>query len=207
MLTVHHLASSQSERIVWLCEELELDYTLIRYEREPGTRRAPVEYRELHPMGVAPVITDGSLVLGESGAIIEYLATRKAGGRLTVDPSDPSWPDYLYWLHFANASMVPNASSVRMAENDFAAAMRDRLGRSYAVLENRLTEAPYFAGNRFTIADIMMCFPLIRLPFHTKSDALERPALSRYLETITARAAYRRAMGKANRSATISPLF
>ena len=68
MLTVHHLGVSQSERIVWLCEELEIPYELKRYDRDPASGLAPAAYKALHPMGIAPVITDGDLVLGESGA-------------------------------------------------------------------------------------------------------------------------------------------
>ena len=83
MLTVHHLGISQSERIVWLCEELGLDYQLVRYERRADNRLAPDEYKALHPMGIAPVITDGDLVLGESGAICDYLCRRHGGGRLS----------------------------------------------------------------------------------------------------------------------------
>ena len=83
MLTVHHLGISQSERIVWLCEELGLDYELKRYERRADNRLAPDEYKALHPMGIAPVITDGDLVLGESGAICDYICARYGGGRLT----------------------------------------------------------------------------------------------------------------------------
>ena len=80
MLTVHHLGISQSERIVWLCEELGLDYELKRYDRRADNRLAPDEYKALHPMGIAPVITDGDLVLGESGAICDYIRTRYGGG-------------------------------------------------------------------------------------------------------------------------------
>ena len=76
MLTVHHLGISQSDRIVWLCEELEIPYELVRYERDPITRMAPADYKALHPFGTAPVITDGGLVLGESGAIIEYIIAK-----------------------------------------------------------------------------------------------------------------------------------
>ena len=80
MLTVHHLGISQSERIVWLCEELSIPYELQVYERDAVTRLAPPEYKALHPFGTAPVITDGKVVLSESGAIIEYIIqTARAG--------------------------------------------------------------------------------------------------------------------------------
>src|ERR687888_2475252 len=102
MLTVHHLGRSQSERIVWLCEELGLDYELKRYDRAPLL--APPEYKALHPIGTAPVITDGRLALGESGAIVEYILARYGNGRLARQPHHPEFANYLYWLHFANGS-------------------------------------------------------------------------------------------------------
>jgi glutathione S-transferase len=73
MLTVHHLGKSQSERIVWLCEELEVPYALKRYTRDAQTMLAPPDYKALHPIGAAPVITDGDLVLAESGAVVDYI--------------------------------------------------------------------------------------------------------------------------------------
>src|ERR1044072_630618 len=109
MLTVHHLGISQSERIVWLCEEPGIPYEMIRYERDPQTRLAPANYKALHPFGTAPVITDGDLVLGESGAIIDYIVAKYGAGRLSVAPTEPNFPEYLYWYHFANGSLMPAA--------------------------------------------------------------------------------------------------
>lgn len=206
MLTIHHLAQSQSERIVWLCEELGCSYDLVRYEREPATRRAPPDYQRLHPMGVAPVITDGPLVLGESGAIVEYLLSRTTGHGLSPTPSDPAYPDYLFWMHFANGSMVPNVSSARMAPNEFALAMEDRLHRSYAMIEAHLSRFPYFAGTNFTAADIMMVFPLTTMQLRDSVDLSPYPAVTAYLERIAARDAYRRAMLKADSSLPIPRL-
>ncbi len=109
MLTVHHLGVSQSERIVWLCEELEIEYQLKSYDRNPQTRLAPADYKALHPIQTAPVITDGELVLAESGAIVEYIIHRHGRGRLALPPSHPNYADYLFWFHFANGSMTPSA--------------------------------------------------------------------------------------------------
>ena len=109
MLVVHHLGVSQSDRIVWLCEELGVPYELVRYERDPRTRLAPASYRALTPFGTAPVITDGDLVLGESGAIVEYVIETYGEGRLKIRPGDPSWADYVFWFHFANGSLMPAA--------------------------------------------------------------------------------------------------
>ena len=106
MLTVHHLGNSQSERIVWLCEELALPYELIRYEREP-TMAAPPEYKALHPLGTAPIISDGELVLAETMAIVEYICRKLADERLLLGPEHPDFAQFLFWYHFANGSMMP----------------------------------------------------------------------------------------------------
>jgi glutathione S-transferase len=202
MLTVHHLGVSQSERIVWLCEELGLPYQLVRYERDPVTRLAPPEYKALHPFGTAPVIDDGDLRLGESGAIIEYLIHTHGGGRFAVSPGQPNYPDYLFWLHFANASMMPSAVADLMtrlgAEGAVAESLRSRLDKAYDMVERRLGEAPYFAGAEFTAADIIMLFPLATGRFFAPRDISGHPNLRAYLQRVGARPAFQRAMAKAD---------
>ena len=96
-------------RIVWLCEELGIAYEMKRYERDPVTRLAPLEYQSLHPIGTAPIITDGDLVLGESAAIIDYIIHKYGQGRLSPASGDPTYADYLFWFHFANGSFMPAA--------------------------------------------------------------------------------------------------
>ena len=100
MITIHHLGVSQSDRIVWLMEELNLPYKLKWYDRKDGL--APPEYLALHPASTAPVIEDDDRVLTESAAILEYICHRYAGGKLTVGPTQPNYSDYLYWMHFNN---------------------------------------------------------------------------------------------------------
>jgi glutathione S-transferase len=202
MLTVHHLGVSQSERIVWLCEELGIPYELKRYERDPATRMAPAAYKAIHPLGIAPVITDGDLVLGESGAIIEYVIARHGGGRLSVAPDRAEYPDYLYWFHFANGTLMPG-SMVRLILNmvggedsDIRRALLARGDRAFAAVERRLGEAPYFAGGAFTAADIIMLFPLTTMRLFAPRDISDMPNLRAYLKRIGERPAYRRAMEK-----------
>src|ERR1700742_705359 len=101
MITIYHLGVSQSDRVVWLMEELGLPYRLEGFDRG-ADMLAPPEYVALHPAAMAPVIKDGNLVLAESVAIVQYIANRHGGGRLTVPPDSESYPDYLYWLQFNN---------------------------------------------------------------------------------------------------------
>jgi glutathione S-transferase len=107
MITVHHLNNSRSQRVLWLLEELGLEYTVERYERDPKTMRAPAALREVHPLGKSPVISDGVNTVAESGAIIEYLVDRHGGGALVPPPGTPERLRYTYWLHYAEGSAMP----------------------------------------------------------------------------------------------------
>ena len=199
MLKVHHLGVSQSERIVWLCEELGIPYDLVRYDREP-TRAAPPEYKALHPVGTAPIIQDGDLVLSESGAIAEYIARRHGGGRLILGPEHPDFADYLFWFHYANASVLAavmmDAVALRMGGGEAPKGRRSRTDIAFDLVEQRLAKATWFAGEEFTLADIMMVFPLTTMRLHVPRDIADRPNLLAYLQRVSARPAYRAAMAK-----------
>ncbi len=203
MITVHHLGISQSDRIVWLCEELGLEYELVRYDRDPVTRYAPDSYRALHPAGTAPVMTDGDLVLGESAAIIEYLARRYGNDRLMVGSGQPNFADYLFWFHFANGSMMPSLMMpmiIKMTggSEEAATLLTARSERNYAMLEDRLGKVPWLAGQEFTAADIMMAFPLTTMRLFAPRDFSAFPNIQAYLGRIAARPAFQRAMDKAD---------
>ncbi|HEY1492528.1 MAG TPA: glutathione S-transferase [Steroidobacteraceae bacterium] len=202
MITVHHLGASQSERIVWLCEELALPYQLERYQRE-ATGLAPAHFKKLHPMGIAPVITDGDLVLAESGAIIDYLIARHGRGRLAVRPEGANFPEYLYWFHFANGTMMPSELMGAIAtmfglstDNPLSRALAERAERAFALVEERLGQVDYFAGDELTAADIMMLFSLTTMRSFAKRDISALPNIRAYLARIGARPAYQRAMAK-----------
>lgn len=202
-LVVHHLGISQSERVVWLCEELGIPYELKIYDRDPVTRLAPEAYKALHPMGIAPVITDDGKALGESGAIVEYIIGRHGGGRLSVGPEAANYADYEFWMHFANGSFVANemltlvANAMGVAaDNPGRGFIQVRSDKAYAMIEQRLGEAPYFAGPEFTAADIMMVFPLTTMRMFTPKDLSGFPNILAYLQRIAARPAYQRAMAK-----------
>jgi glutathione S-transferase len=203
MLVVHHLGISQSDRIVWLCEELGLDYELKRYERDPETGLAPADYMALTPFGTAPVIADGDLMLGESGAIIEYIMQTYGEGRLAIPPGGQGYADYLFWFHFANGSLMPAAmfamvASLTGGEPGVAATLGARLNRAYDQMEARLGMVPYFAGDTFTAADIIMIFPLTTMRSFASRDLAPYPNIRAYLQRIGERPAFRRAMEKSD---------
>lgn len=205
MLVVHHLGMSQSDRIVWLCEELGLDYELRLYSRHPETGAAPPEYAALHPFGKSPVITDGDFVLAESGAIIEYLINRYGGGRLIVGPGATNYADYLFWFHFANGSLMPALMLDLIPSGPagdpyglFRANFQQRVDRAYAFLDARLSGHPYLAGSDLTAADIMSVFPLTTMRKFVPRDLSPYPGVRGYLKRIGARPAFQRMMKKAD---------
>lgn len=201
MLTVHHLGKSQSERIVWLCEELGIPYELKLYARAPVM--APDDYRALHPIGSAPVIQDGDVTLAESAAVVDYIIAKHGNGRLSLTKDDPAFADYLYWFHFANGTLQPAFMRLMITgrfdppEDHPALKLgQGRLHRILAMMDARLAQVPYLAGNELTAADIMTVFSLTTMRYFQPYDLTPYPCILQYLVRIGARPAYQRAMLK-----------
>lgn len=198
MLTVHHLGVSQSDRIVWLCEELAVPYELMLYDRDPVTRRAPPAYKALHPSGTAPVITDDGLILAESGAIIEYIVAKHGNGRLTLPADHPNFASFLYWYHFVIGSLMP-CMMILMDDGRMAPMMRDRLAGNLAMLDAHFAKGhTWLAGDTFTIADIIILFPLTTMRAFLPIDLSPFPSLRAYLHRVTERPAFQAAKAKAD---------
>ena len=203
MLTIHHLGKSQSERIIWLCEELGVAYDLKRYERDAVTILSPPELRRLHPLGTAPVITDDGLVLAESAAVVEYIIAKHGSGRLKPGPADPTFADFLFWFHFANGGLQPAMGRMMVLrrlklppDNPVLQFVSDRLNRALDLVEARLGEAAFLAGPELTAADIMAVFSLTTMRIFQPLDLTPYPNILAYLQRIGARPAYRQAMAK-----------
>ena len=201
MLIVHHLRISQSERIVWLCEELGIEYDLKLYNRDPETRLAPPELKALHPMEIAPLIEDGDTMLGESGAIVEYIIGKYAPDTdLVPGPDHLDFADHLYWFHFANATFMTNGMmqiAVNAVEAEMPPSLAKRVTNAWKQIETRLGEAEYFGGSQLTTADIMMGFQLTTSRAFNGMTIDHLPNLKAYLQRIGARDAYQAAMEKA----------
>ena len=203
MLKIHHLGHSQSERIVWLCEELGLPYELQHYTRDPVTRLSPPALQAMHPLGAAPLLEDGDLLLAESAAIVEYIIVKHGGGRLKLGPEHPDYAAYLYWFHFSNGNLQPTLGRLMMvsranlaADDRVLMSVRGRFERVLALVEERLGGAPYLAGQAFTAADIMSVFTLTTMRLFQPVDLAPWPNIRAYLQRIGERPAYRRAMLK-----------
>jgi len=215
MIIVHHLNNSRSQRVLWLLEELGLEYELKFYERDPRTMQAPASLRAVHPLGKSPVISDDGLVIAESGAIIEYLIDRYGAGRLKPPSGTPGQLRYTYWLHFAEGSAMsplllallfgrlprgPMPFFVRpivrqVSEKVLATYVRPQLQAHLDFMEGELARSTWFAGEEFSGADIQMSFVAEGAAVRAGLDA-SRPKLWNWLERIHARPAYQRALEK-----------
>jgi glutathione S-transferase len=206
MLIIHHLGVSQSDRIVWLMEELALPYRLKWYSRGPDGLQPP-EYVALHPASTAPVVEDDGRMLSESAAILEVVCHRYAGGKLTVRPEQPNYYDYLYWMHFNNN--VQGLFFAKLALGDRKGPEAERVSGFikrredgyYRHLDERLATTPYLAGPELTCADIMVTFNLTELPLFGGRKIDDLPNVLAYVGRIGKRPAYKKAMQIAGPSA------
>ena len=218
MITVHHLNNSRSQRILWLLEELGLEYQIKRYQRDPQTMLAPPELKAVHPLGKSPVITDGELTVAESGAIIEYLIDRYGQGRLAPAAGTPERLRYTYWLHYAEGSaMTPlllklvfnrvETAPMPFFAKPFARGIAHKVKSTFIepqitqhldYLNNQLAATGWFAGDAFSAADVQMSFPLEAAAARGGLDA-RWPKLMDFLRRIHVRAAYQQALERGGR--------
>jgi glutathione S-transferase len=203
VITIYHLDTSRSERIVWLMEELDLEYKLELFQRNDNGS-APDALRKIHALGKAPVIRDGGTVLAESGAIVEYIVHRYGSDRLAVIPAAQEYARYLYWFHFAEGSLMSllilalvigripeaNASPVKTR-------VLERMKQTLAFIDSELAQGTYFAGATFTAADVMMTFPFTTMRHFLNYDLAPYANILAYLQRIESRPAYRKAMALA----------
>jgi glutathione S-transferase len=213
MIIVHHLNNSRSQRVLWLLEELGLDYDIVRYQRDPQTMLAPPELRAIHPLGKSPVLTDDGVVVAESGAIVEYLIERYGNGRLIPPAGTPERLRWRYFLHYAEGSaMTPlllklvfdrvESSPAPFFVRPIARAIAHKVKSSFITpqinnhldyLEAELGKTDWFAGADFSAADIQMSFPLEAASARAGLGA-SRPRLNAFLQKIHARPAFQRAL-------------
>jgi len=210
MITVHHLDNSRSQRILWLLEELEMPYEVRAYKRGKDML-APPELKTVHPLGKAPVISDGPRVAAETGAIIDYLLTAYGNGRLVPSAGSEERLSYTYWMYYAEGSamtplllkLVTNSIRTRVPWliKPIAAGIANSIDEKLVTpnltvnidfWEGALAKTPWFSGGEFTAADIMMSFPLEAAA--SRAGANTKPHIRAWLDAIHARPAYQRAL-------------
>ena len=200
MIIVHHLENSRSQRVLWLLEDLSVDYEVRRYERHPKTMLAPPELARIHPLGKSPVIEDDGVIIAETGAIVEYLV-EKEGGRLGPPADRESLLRYRHFLHYAEGSLMPVllallvVGRLGLLGRPARPTLLKMAARHLDWLENELSHRDWFAGDAFTAADVMMSFPL-EAARGRAGLAKDRPNLIAWLERIHARPAYAEALRK-----------
>ena len=213
MVTVHHLNNSRSQRVLWLLEELGLDYNVVRYQRDAETMLAPPSLRKVHPLGKSPVVVDDENTLAESGAILEYLVERYDSARdFAPSPGTAEYLRYRYWMHYAEGSAMPPLlmslvfSRLKQAPMPFfvkpvARGISDKVMKTFVgpqvqlhldYMESELGKSRWFAGGDFSAADIQMSFPVEAAS--VRHGFKGRPNLQAFLERIHARPAYQRAL-------------
>lgn len=214
MITVHHLEDSRSQRVLWLLEELELDYEIKRYERDRKTMLAPAALKKVHPLGKSPVISDNERTVAETGLIVDYLVRHHGQGRLAPEPGSEAHLQYEYWLHYAEGSLMPPLllqlifdtveKKAPFVVRPIAKAISGQVKKQFIrpqqtlhfdFLENELRRNAWFVGDDFSAADIMLSFPLEAAI--SRANLAERyPKLKQFVDTIHARPAYQRALEK-----------
>lgn len=197
-LVVHHLNDSRSQRVLWMLEELGLDYEVVRYERDAVTRLAPPELKAVHPLGKSPVLQDGTRTVAESGAILDYLVRRHGKGRFAPPQDTAAYDDYVHWMHYPEGSAVlPVLLQLYVARLGEAGAplqpridseMANHLGYVNQALEGR----DYLLGDSLSAADIQMSFVLEAARAFGKLAAY--PNAAAYLDRLEARPAFQRAL-------------
>jgi glutathione S-transferase len=212
-VVVHHLEKSRSHRVLWLLEELGVEYSMQIYKRNPKTMRAPPELARVHPLGKSPVVTIGGEVFAESGAIVDDLIDRFGNGRLRPEPGTPAFRRYRFWLHYAEGSFMPPllvsllCAKVRTAPVPFFVKpvakgiaekvdenyTRPELERHFGFVERELERSKWFAGDDLSGADVQMVYPMEAAAARGSAAS---PRISAWLEAARARPAFRRALEK-----------
>ncbi len=200
MIVVHHLNNSRSQRILWLLEELGVDYEIKYYQRDAQTLLAPPSLYEVHPLGKSPVITDAGKTIAESGAIVEYIVSCYGNGKLIPFSDTPEHLRYTYWLHYAEGSAMPPLLLylifTRFEVKDSSAMdgfIAPQIKLHFDYIEDELSKSTWFVGEEFTAADIQMSFPL-ELLADVVQQVESRPHIKAFLKRIHQRPAYKRGL-------------
>ena len=217
MIELHYFEHSRSQRMLWFAEELGLTYRLVKHRRDPQTQLASEEAKALHPLGKFPILVHGDHVIAESAVILEYMARFFGEATWVVNIDDTNYWSFQYWMHYAEASLMPpliirlifsklkgpqvpaliRPLSRRIADQVDQSFTLPQIRTHFAFVESHLRGREWFVGDRMTIADVQMHFPLEAALAKRTIKATDYPAINQYVERLQARPAYLRALDKA----------
>ena len=213
MITLHHLENSRSQRVLWLLEELGVEYEIKHYKRNPKTSLAPPELKAIHPLGKSPVITDGELTIAESGAITEYLINNYGKGRFTPAAESAEAMQNSYWMHYAEGTLMPlmvmtlifsKVEQAPLIVRPIAKAISGQVKKAYLgpntkanldFVEQTLANSTWFAGDELSGADFQMIFPL-EAAAARGGMGNNYPNIQAYVDRVHALPAYQRGLEK-----------
>ncbi|MCG8534903.1 MAG: glutathione S-transferase [Pseudomonadales bacterium] len=211
MVVVHHLENSRSQRVLWLLEELGVEYEIKHYKRDPKTMLAPASLLQVHPLGKSPVITDGERTIAESGAIVEYLIHTYGDASMKFEPGTQEWLDNQYWMHYAEGTLMPfmvmklvfsqiekapiivRPIAKAISKQVMKAFVQPNINRNLAFVNEHLKGKEWFVGNGITGADAQMLFPIEAASARDRL-AEKYPEVNAYMQRIHSRPAYKRAL-------------
>ncbi len=220
MLTLHHLQNSRSQRVIWLLEELNLDYKIVMHGRDLVSRRADASLEKIHPLGKAPVLCDGDKAIAETGAIFEYILDNYGGGILVPPQGSAERNFYTYWRYFSEGSLMPFLSMKQVFSRIvsgtpfFIRPLVSKIFRTVNLrylnpgifaeldyIEQHLAQHIWFAGVEFSAADVLIGF-LMEVVSGRMADTKTYPNIAGFVVRIHLRPAYQRALKKGNWSQT-----
>ena len=218
-MTLHHLEYSQSFRVLWILEELELDYDLVVHDRDSKTMAASDQYKALSPLGTAPVITQGNLVMAESSAIMDYILDQTPNHSLRPEPGSPHRARYLFWWHATQGSMMPlqlMATVMAISQKQLPFFLKPfvklsvtaltnlfiqpRLDRILVLAESDLGEAPWFGGDAVSAADFLIAYNMIVGAERDMIDAQRYPRCMEWMERMKTLPSFATATAKDGRA-------
>jgi len=201
MLKLHFAPNSRAGRIVWLLEELGLDYEVNRMDFHPKDLKSD-EHRRRHPLGRVPVLDDGEVSIYESGAIVEYVMARHGDGGLKPAVDTPEFPEYLQWFHYCEGMVMPPMNTIVVHTVLLPPDRRDEtvlgqaqklLGRAVAPVDAALEGREYLVGD-FSAADVMLGHSLFMANrLGQVSDDLAN--LKAYVGRVESRPGFQKAIG------------
>jgi len=214
MITLHHLEHSRSQRILWMLEELGVEYRIKRYKRDPKSNLAPAALKKVHPLGKSPVLVDGDRTLAESATILEYLARSYGDDAWAPGLDDPKYWQFSYWMHYAEASLMPplllklvfsklreppvpfivRPITGRIADQVDRAFTNPQIETHFSHVDAHLSEHAWFVGEAISAADVQMSFPLEAALAKGTVERADYPHVAMWVHKVHKREAYQRAL-------------